>query len=65
MEFQYSYGDLSFLFNYQLMVLLLLGSKVEEQARGPARLLGSLSDFILTYEDKEGDWMLVGDVPWE
>ncbi|KAL4202945.1 hypothetical protein AMTRI_Chr02g223810 [Amborella trichopoda] len=20
---------------------------------------------ILTYEDKEGDWMMVGDVPWE
>lgn len=20
---------------------------------------------VLTYEDKEGDWMLVGDVPWE
>jgi len=19
---------------------------------------------VLTYEDKEGDWMLVGDVPW-
>ncbi|XP_075522158.1 auxin-responsive protein IAA12-like isoform X1 [Primulina tabacum] len=40
-------------------------SKVEEQAKGPARLLGGLSDFVLTYEDKEGDWMLVGDVPWE
>ncbi|GAA0167602.1 hypothetical protein LIER_43793 [Lithospermum erythrorhizon] len=20
---------------------------------------------VLTYEDKEGDWMIVGDVPWE
>ncbi|XP_076945362.1 auxin-responsive protein IAA8-like isoform X2 [Bidens hawaiensis] len=20
---------------------------------------------VLTYEDKDGDWMLVGDVPWE
>lgn len=20
---------------------------------------------VLTYEDQEGDWMLVGDVPWE
>ncbi|KAI4342635.1 hypothetical protein MLD38_027237 [Melastoma candidum] len=28
-------------------------------------LLDDLSDFVLTYEDKEGDWMLVGDVPWE
>ncbi|CAN6467096.1 unnamed protein product [Victoria cruziana] len=21
--------------------------------------------YVLTYEDKEGDWMMVGDVPWE
>ncbi|KAL1199321.1 Auxin-responsive protein IAA15 [Cardamine amara subsp. amara] len=21
-------------------------------------------EFVATYEDKEGDWMLVGDVPW-
>lgn len=20
---------------------------------------------LITYEDKDGDWMLVGDVPWE
>lgn len=20
---------------------------------------------VLTYEDKEGDWLMVGDVPWE
>ncbi|KAL6564523.1 Iaa13p [Orobanche minor] len=31
----------------------------------PLRLLDGSSDFVLTYEDKEGDWMLVGDVPWE
>ncbi|CAA3003229.1 auxin-induced AUX28-like [Olea europaea subsp. europaea] len=23
------------------------------------------SDFVPTYEDKDGDWMLVGDVPWK
>ncbi|KAK4441557.1 Auxin-responsive protein IAA12 [Sesamum alatum] len=45
-------------------------SKVEEEVvmggkRQPPRLLDSSSDFVLTYEDKEGDWMLVGDVPWE
>ena len=22
------------------------------------------SEFVLTYEDKDGDWMMVGDVPW-
>ncbi|KAK4408175.1 Auxin-responsive protein IAA11 [Sesamum angolense] len=45
-------------------------SKTEEEVvmggiRRPPRLLDSSSDFVLTYEDKEGDWMLVGDVPWE
>lgn len=23
------------------------------------------AEYVLTYEDKDGDWMLVGDVPWE
>ena len=22
------------------------------------------AELVLTYEDKDGDWMLVGDVPW-
>lgn len=30
----------------------------------PSRLLDGSSEFVLTYEDKDGDWMLVGDVPW-
>ncbi|KAJ0510537.1 putative transcription factor interactor and regulator AUX-IAA family [Helianthus annuus] len=34
----------------------------EKQQR--SRLLDGSSEFVLTYEDKEGDWMLVGDVPW-
>ncbi|RZC88602.1 hypothetical protein C5167_016464 [Papaver somniferum] len=29
-----------------------------------SKLLDGSSDFVLTYEDREGDWMLVGDVPW-
>nr|CAB3448342.1 unnamed protein product [Digitaria exilis] len=28
-------------------------------------LLDSSSEYQLTYEDRDGDWMLVGDVPWE
>lgn len=27
--------------------------------------LGSGNFHVLTYEDQEGDWMMVGDVPWE
>ncbi|KAH9623853.1 hypothetical protein KSS87_003872 [Heliosperma pusillum] len=30
----------------------------------PSKLLDGTSEFVLTYEDKDGDWMLVGDVPW-
>ncbi|CAK9310450.1 unnamed protein product [Citrullus colocynthis] len=26
---------------------------------------GESSDYVPIYEDKDGDWMLVGDVPWE
>ncbi|XP_044492283.1 auxin-responsive protein IAA11-like isoform X2 [Mangifera indica] len=34
------------------------------EATRSLKLLDGMSDFVLTYEDKEGDWMLVGDVPW-
>ncbi|KAH7306244.1 hypothetical protein KP509_22G003500 [Ceratopteris richardii] len=27
-------------------------------------LLSNEPEFVLTYEDQDGDWMLVGDVPW-
>lgn len=33
-------------------------------ATRPSKLLDVSSEFVLTYEDKDGDWMLVGDVPW-
>lgn len=23
------------------------------------------SEYVLTYEDRDGDWMLVGEIPWE
>lgn len=26
---------------------------------------GESCDYVPIYEDKDGDWMLVGDVPWE
>lgn len=34
------------------------------QVTRPSKLLDGSSDFVLTYEDRDGDWMLVGDVPW-
>ncbi|KAF3680642.1 Auxin-responsive protein IAA10 [Capsicum annuum] len=36
----------------------------KEQATNSFKLLDGSSEFVLTYEDKEGDWMLVGDVPF-
>ncbi|CAA6666513.1 unnamed protein product [Spirodela intermedia] len=32
--------------------------------RRTLKLLDGASEFVLTYEDKDGDWLLVGDVPW-
>ncbi|XP_077250916.1 auxin-responsive protein IAA12-like [Tasmannia lanceolata] len=34
------------------------------EATKASKLLDGSSEFVLTYEDKDGDWMLVGDVPW-
>ncbi|XP_052211485.1 auxin-responsive protein IAA13-like [Diospyros lotus] len=44
-------------------------SSVEEngimiEATESSKLLDGSSEFVLTYEDKDSDWMLVGDVPW-
>ncbi|KAK1290548.1 Auxin-responsive protein IAA11 [Acorus calamus] len=36
----------------------------KEGIKASSKLLGGLSEFVLTYEDRDGDWMLVGDVPW-
>jgi hypothetical protein len=54
-------------------MLSIVGFLFSEVAQGASQalsgrekhfLLSGGSDFVLTYEDKEGDWMLVGDVPW-
>ncbi|KAF8007219.1 hypothetical protein BT93_K1272 [Corymbia citriodora subsp. variegata] len=33
-------------------------------ATSASRLLDGSSGYVITYEDKDGDWMLIGDVPW-
>ncbi|XP_057954135.1 auxin-responsive protein IAA13-like [Malania oleifera] len=40
-------------------------SGASEQSRKATKLLNGSSEFVLIYEDKEGDLMLVRDVPWE
>ncbi|KAI3680861.1 hypothetical protein L6452_35638 [Arctium lappa] len=37
----------------------------ESLSESKLRDLLHTSEYVLTYEDKYGDWMLVGDVPWE
>jgi auxin-responsive protein IAA len=43
------------------------GVSCQEKNLSESRLVDLLhgSEYVLTYEDKDGDWMLVGDVPWE
>ncbi|KAI8021211.1 Auxin-responsive protein IAA13 [Camellia lanceoleosa] len=38
---------------------------IRTEATGPpSKLLDGSSEFVLTYADREGDWVLAGDVPW-
>ncbi|XP_015891418.1 auxin-induced protein AUX28 [Ziziphus jujuba] len=43
------------------------GSQGMKDFMNESKLMDLLSgsDYVPTYEDKDGDWMLVGDVPWE
>lgn len=52
-----------------ILTSLPIGSNGEERGinigeKRHSKLLDGSSKYVLTYEDKEGDWMLVGDVPW-
>ncbi|XP_042401426.1 auxin-responsive protein IAA21-like [Zingiber officinale] len=37
---------------------------IEELSENHLMDLLNGSEYVITYEDKDGDWMLVGDVPW-
>lgn len=57
------------MFNESTTVITCKGSNGEDhgiiiEGERHSKLLDGSSKFVLTYEDKEGDWMLVGDVPW-
>ncbi|CAN1341163.1 Auxin-responsive protein IAA8, partial [Linum perenne] len=51
----YAYKELSSALE-KMFSCFSLESKLKDLLHG--------SEFVLTYEDKDGDWMLVGDVPW-
>ncbi|GAB4852617.1 hypothetical protein Ancab_016831 [Ancistrocladus abbreviatus] len=66
-----SYVDLSSALE-KMFSCFTIGQYGDHGALGPdglseSRLMDLLhgSEYVLTYEDKDGDWMLVGDVPWD
>lgn len=64
-----------FLFNVMIFIDIMkcvlsegnCGSQGVKDFMNESKLMDLLngSDYVPTYEDKDGDWMLVGDVPWE
>jgi auxin-responsive protein IAA len=40
-------------------------AREELQFRDDRRRRGRRGTYAVTYEDGDGDWLLVGDVPWE
>jgi len=58
-----SYKDLSAALKKMFGTFTASGNSMNEgRLVDPA---GDADDVVTTYEDKDGDWMLVGDVPWE
>lgn len=55
--------DLSIYRSYESLLAALEEMFYSPSSGNSAHFLSS-GEFALTYEDKEGDWMLVGDVPW-
>ncbi|XP_039063788.1 auxin-responsive protein IAA13-like isoform X1 [Hibiscus syriacus] len=59
-----SYQSLARALEDMFLLSANFGGVEKEQLTMASKLLDGSSEFVLTYEDKEGDWMLVGDVPW-
>ncbi|ONM09069.1 Aux/IAA-transcription factor4 [Zea mays] len=57
-----SYTELSVALKKMFSTFTTSGNNMNE-----GKLVDPVSgaDVVTTYEDKDGDWMLVGDVPWE
>ncbi|KAG8097624.1 hypothetical protein GUJ93_ZPchr0013g37213 [Zizania palustris] len=66
-----SYQQLSMALHQKLFSSFTTGKCGAQQGmtngRGESKLGDQLdgTEYVATYEDKDGDWMLVGDVPWE
>lgn len=46
----------------KIHILLILGNVMNER-----KIMDTANgiEYVPTYEDRDGDWMLVGDVPWK
>ncbi|KAM1932761.1 hypothetical protein ACFX15_017159 [Malus domestica] len=45
--------------------LTISGKCIEDSNEVMKPAAKGMDQYVLTYEDKDGDWMLVGDVPWK
>lgn len=64
-----AFSGLYYFFPLRVLTSFSIGANGEDHGiiiggERHSKLLDGSSKFVLTYEDKEGDWMLVGDVPW-
>ncbi|KAF0922243.1 hypothetical protein E2562_029132 [Oryza meyeriana var. granulata] len=63
-----SYHELSMALHNMFTSFAIIGKCGSHQQLNESKQLKDVRDgaeFVPTYEDKDGDWMLVGDVPWE
>jgi auxin-responsive protein IAA len=66
-----SYEDLSLGLEKMFSCFITGKSSPSKSSRGDGLGDSSSADalqdqeYVLTYEDKDGDWMLVGDLPWD
>ena len=66
----FNYGMILYFFSFFLFFFFFegnYGSQGMKDFMNESKLMDLLNGFdhVPTYEDKDGDWMLVGDVPWE
>ncbi|CAN6274056.1 unnamed protein product [Urochloa humidicola] len=57
--------DLSLHASYDELLATLRRMFPTTTSQDDKEISGSSSHVVITYEDGEGDWMLVGDVPWD
>ncbi|KAM2407304.1 hypothetical protein ACFX1X_026507 [Malus domestica] len=60
-----SYQELLTALDQMFTSLTICRKYIEDSNEVMKPALKGMDQYVLTYEDKYGDWMLVGDVPWK